>query len=174
MIRHILIVAWRNICKYKVSAGIAVVGLAMGLLCFVLCNFCARLFFSIDKVFPNYDRMAEIQIKVGEGEELQDYFAGTPPTLAGDMETAFPGQIECCTAVSYGGQMNVTFERGEKKPLVCMLYTIEVDSNFQKVFSVQLTEGNWRQLFRQKNAVVLSRSAARRIFGKQNPVGPSE
>lgn len=104
MIRHILIVAWRNICKYKVSAGIAVVGLAMGLLCFVLCNFCARLFFSIDKVFPNYDRMAEIQIKVGEGEELQDYFAGTPPTLAGDMETAFPGQIECCTAVSYGGQ----------------------------------------------------------------------
>ena len=74
MIRHILIVAWRNICKYKVSAGIAVVGLAMGLLCFVLCNFCARLFFSIDKVFPNYDRMAEIQIKVGEGEELQDYF----------------------------------------------------------------------------------------------------
>lgn len=28
-----------------------------------------------------------------------------------------------------------------------------------------------RQLFRQKNAVVLSRSAARRIFGKQNPVG---
>ena len=27
------------------------------------------------------------------------------------------------------------------------------------------------QLFRQKNAVVLSRSAARRIFGKQNPVG---
>ena len=66
MIRHILIVAWRNICKYKVSAGIAVVGLAMGLLCFVLCNFCARLFFSIDKVFPNYDRMAEIQIKVGE------------------------------------------------------------------------------------------------------------
>ena len=67
MIRHILIVAWRNICKYKVSAGIAVVGLAMGLLCFVLCNFCARLFFSIDKVFPNYDRMAEIQIKVGEG-----------------------------------------------------------------------------------------------------------
>ena len=171
MIRHILIVAWRNICKYKVSAGIAVVGLAMGLLCFVLCNFCARLFFSIDKVFPNYDRMAEIQIKVGEGGELQDYFAGTPPTLAGDMETAFPGQIECCTAVSYGGQMNVTFERGEKKPLVCMLYTIEVDSNFQKVFSVQLTEGNWRQLFRQKNAVVLSRSAARRIFGKQNPVG---
>ena len=114
MIRHILIVAWRNICKYKVSAGIAVVGLAMGLLCFVLCNFCARLFFSIDKVFPNYDRMAEIQIKVGEGGELQDYFAGTPPTLAGDMETAFPGQIECCTAVSYGGQMNVTFERGEK------------------------------------------------------------
>lgn len=171
MIRHILIVAWRNICKYKVSAGIAVVGLAMGLLCFVLCNFCARLFFSIDKVFPNYDRMAEIQIKVGEGGELQDYFAGTPPTLAGDMETAFPGQIECCTAVSYGGQMNVTFERGEKKPLVCMLYTIEVDSNFQKVFSVQLTDGNWRQLFRQKNAVVLSRSAACRIFGKQNPVG---
>ena len=130
MIRHILIVAWRNICKYKVSAGIAVVGLAMGLLCFVLCNFCARLFFSIDKVFPNYDRMAEIQIKVGEGGELQDYFAGTPPTLAGDMETAFPGQIECCTAVSYGGQMNVTFERGEKKPLVCMLYTIEVPEGF--------------------------------------------
>ena len=85
MIRHILIVAWRNICKYKVSAGIAVVGLAMGLLCFVLCNFCARLFFSIDKVFPNYDRMAEIQIKVGEGEELQDYFAGTPPTLAASL-----------------------------------------------------------------------------------------
>ena len=76
MIRHILIVAWRNICKYKVSAGIAVVGLAMGLLCFVLCNFCARLFFSIDKVFPNYDRMAEIQIKVGEGGELQDYLPG--------------------------------------------------------------------------------------------------
>ena len=92
MIRHILIVAWRNICKYKVSAGIAVVGLAMGLLCFVLCNFCARLFFSIDKVFPNYDRMAEIQIKVGEGGDTADFgrgygngFSGTDRVLYGSI-----------------------------------------------------------------------------------------
>lgn len=140
MIRHILIVAWRNICKYKVSAGIAVVGLAMGLLCFVLCNFCARLFFSIDKVFPNYDRMAGDTDQGRRRRGVAGLFCrDTADFGQGDMETAFPGQIECCTAVSYGGQMNVTFERGEKKPLVCMLYTIEVDSNFQKVFSVQLS-----------------------------------
>ena len=83
--------------------------------------------------------MAEIQIKVGEGGELQDYFAGTPPTLAGDMETAFSGTDRVLYGSILWGQNECNLRTRREKPLVCMFIRSR-STAISRRFSRQLTE----------------------------------
>ena len=38
MYGHYLKIAWRNLLKYKLQSVISILGLAVGLSCFVMCN----------------------------------------------------------------------------------------------------------------------------------------
>lgn len=167
MIWHYLKIGWRNILRYKVSAGIGIIGLAMGLLCFVFCNYCARLISDVDQGFPKHERIVEVLLKSGE----DNHWAGTPVHTITVLRDGFPGSIEQFTTVSYPGEMNVSFDREGGKAVTCVINTMEIDSLFKEVFSCRLLAGSWEQIFRPKNAVVLSRSMARKIYGDKNPLG---
>lgn len=166
MIIHYFKIAWRNILKYKVSAGIGIIGLAVGLLCFVLCCYCARLIMGADQDFPGYKRIAEISL-TNEG----DYFSGTPAHTIAALGNNFAGSVECFTSVTYAAELNVSFEQKDGRSSVFVINTLEVDPHFKDVFSCRLVAGNWERIFRQKNAVVLSRSMAAKVYGKENPLG---
>ena len=160
-------VAWRNLRKYKFSAGIGIAGLAVGLLCFVLCHYCARLVFAADSDFPNYGRIAEVLMKSGD----EEYWSGTPAGTGEMLRDVFPGKVACYTSMTYPAAMNVTFEGRKSELLTYVINTVETDTSFKDVFSVRLREGNWEQVFRQTNAVVLSRSMTRKIYGDTSPLG---
>lgn len=167
MVYHYLKVAWRHLLKYKVSASLGIMGLSMGLLCFVLCNYCARMFMDVDQAFPNHDRIAEVLIKDSDGY----YYSGSPAHTVRVLQDKFPGKAECFTSVTYPWDLNATFDLGNRKKATYILNTIETDRNFKTVFSCRLVAGSWDQILRQKNAVVLSCTMARRIYGEENPLG---
>lgn len=168
MFLHNLKVAWRNLLKYKVSVSIGVCGLAVGLLCFVLCMYCARLLWGVDQAFPNHKQIAEVMLK---SQERGYYYSGSPASTVRMLEDKFPGKTACFTAVTYDWQFNASFETDEGRQATYILNTIETDRNFRNVFSCRLITGNWEQIDRQKNAVVLSEKMARRIYGQENPLG---
>lgn len=163
---HYLKLAWRNLLKYKISAGIGVIGLAVGLLSFVFCNYCGRWIAGTDRDFPNYERMAEVTLKKGDKN-----LAGTPAWLVPHLQGGFPGVVECFSVVSYPVIANVTFENVNGKEQVRLLNLVETDLHFKDLFSVQLIAGTWELVSRQANAVVLSRTIAQQIYREQNPVG---
>lgn len=167
MFWHCLKIGWRHLLRYRISAGIAVAGLAVGILCFVLCTYCARLLSGVDQEFPHHKRIAEVLIKERDG----GYFSGSPASMVKVLGDKFPGKVECFTAVTYPWELNASFELEEGKRADYIVNWIEADTNFRKVFSCRLLAGNWEQIDRQKNAVVLSRTAARKIYGEGNPLG---
>ncbi len=167
MFWHCLKIGWRRLLRYKISAGIAVMGLTVGIVCFVLCTYCARLLSGVDEEFPHHKRIAEVLIK----EEDGDYFSGSPAHMVRVLGDKFPGKVEYFTAVTYPCELNASFELGEGKTVDYIVNWIETDTNFRKVFSCRLLKGSWEQIDRQKNVVILSRTAARKIYGEGNPLG---
>lgn len=167
MFFHYLKTGCRNMLKYKISAGIGIVGLAVGLLCFVLCNYCVHLLTDVDKGFPDYERIAEVRIKNEKGE----FYAGTPSSTVKVLEDKFPAKIECLTSVTYPESMNVSFVQKDGTLTTHLLQLVETDAKFRDVFSCRLVSGDWRQIDGQKNAVVLSSTMARKIYGEESPLG---
>lgn len=166
MIYHYLKVAWRNLLKNKVAASLGIIGLSMGLLCFVLCNYCVRMLMDVDRAFPNHERIAEVSIKDEKG-----YFAGTPAHMVKVLKDQFPGKVECYTSVTYPWDLNASFELENGKKATFILNTIETDRNFRTIFPFRLIAGSWDQIIQQNNAVILSRTMARRIYGEESPLG---
>ena len=167
MFLHYLKISLRHLLKYKLSAGIGILGLSVGLLCFVLCCYCARLLLEVDQAFPHYRQLAEVLIKDEEGK----YFSGTPAHIVGVLEDQFPGKVACFTSVTYPWKLNATFEFDGRKTATYVMNVVETDRHFQEVFSCHLTAGNWERVVQQKNAVVLSKSMARKMYGEESPLG---
>ena len=107
MFWHHLKIAWRNLLKYKISAGIGVMGLAVGLVCFVLCMYSARLLMGIDEAFPNHKRIAEVALK---DPVKKYYFSGSPAHTVNVLANQFPGKTESFTRVTYPWKFNAAFE----------------------------------------------------------------
>ena len=73
MIIHNIIVAVRNIWKYKTQNLISILGLSVALLCFSICLYCTRYIYSTDHCFENLDRLVQVTTadkETGKAKEL--------------------------------------------------------------------------------------------------------
>lgn len=167
MLRHYITVALRNLLKHKGQTLISIIGLAVGLLCFALCTYLIRYWMNEDDGFTNKERIAEI-VLVSENEYL---ISGTPASLAIDIRNKQFSGIERITRASYNRPENLSFEVSETKVLPYKLYAMEADTNFLAVFERQLVAGNPSVVNTQPNMLLLSQTAAKRIYGDKNPIG---
>lgn len=167
MIQHYLTVALRNLLKNKGQTLISVTGLAVGLFCFALCTYLLRYWMNEDNEFNNKKRIAEIVLVQDDGHLV----SGTPAFLGVDIRNKQFPIIECITRATYNNPENLSFEISESKTLPYQLYVMETDTNFITVFDRHLVCGDISAINKQPNTLLLSQSAAKRIYGGENPVG---
>ena len=165
MFYHYLKVAVRQILKYRTQNLISIVGLGVCLLCFSICLYVGRFILTTDHCFENRNRIAEIRLAMKSGKE----FSGTPAPLTSHLRQMLWSEVEALTYVAYPDKRAFDVETKEDEmfpfaPLTCM----EVDSCFRQVFSPRIIAGTWHAAAQTPNAVVLTESLARRLFGK-NP-----
>lgn len=162
MILHYLKIAFRNLCKYKMQNIISIIGLAVGLLCFCICIYCGRFVESTNHCFPNYNRIAELSLYDSQADR---YFSGTPTQLSEELRTWHMEEAEAISCVTFSRERPYYIEISADKVLPYDLETIEVDSCYDKVFTPKMVAGHWKMASQAPNSVILSRSAAIRIFG---------
>lgn len=161
MITHYFKVAVRNLLKYKTQNFISIVGLAVGLFCFCLCFYISRFIGSVDKCFENHERIAEIILTIPEeGRDINGVSGKLVPDLRQREWTA----IEGFTFVSYPQSKIFTINSANKEMLPYKLTLMETDSLYKRVFTPKLITGTWEQASHTKNAIVLTRQAARLLF----------
>ena len=73
MIIHNIIVAVRNIWKYKTQNLISILGLSVALLCFSICLYCTRYIYSTDHCFENLDRLVQVTTADKETGKAKSY-----------------------------------------------------------------------------------------------------
>lgn len=168
MIRHYLKMALRQIARNKTQYVLSVAGVAIGMLCFSLITYYVRKNNNQYNAWPNADRIAHFYVKPVNGGREQAYIPGKE--LQRLMDKPVAGIEQVAYYESYT-EANITICRDEKTetPFICSFCSMT--PGFIPIFSLKTTDGN-TPAFGKEN-VLVSESAALRLFGKENPVGKS-
>jgi putative ABC transport system permease protein len=164
MFRHYLTIALRNFRKHKVYSAINLLGLAIGIACCLLILTYIKDEWTYDRFHKNADTIYRVvsSFKSPTGEVKLS--SQTQPPLAPALKQEFP---EVKEVVRYWRWANVV--RYQDKLLTEPVYF--ADPALLTVFSFPLLEGGPAHALDEPNAVVLSRSAAKRYFGEAAPLG---
>ena len=165
MFRHNLLVSWRNIKRNKGYTAINVIGLAVGLACFILIGMFVKYEYSYDTFHEKADRVYRIA-KENPGEFYlgTNRFAVTPAPLVASLREEFP-EVEYATQIR---QVNGLFELGDQP---CYEDGIYATKEFFEVFTFPVIRGQPQTMLAEPNIIILTESMAQKYFESSDPVG---
>ena len=169
MLRHNALIAYRNFLRYKSSFFINLIGLSSGLACALLIFLWVDDELSIDKFHTHSDRLYQVKENVN-----QDGSMITRVTTAGPTAETLAREMP---EVEYA--VTNTFERIFQEVLTVDDNDIKAgalyaSSDFFKLFSFELLQGNKNQVLADKKSIVITEDLAMRLFGTtENIIGKS-
>ncbi len=166
MFRNYIKTAWRNVWKSKFYAGINMLGLATGLTTAILLLLWIQDEKSFDRFYKDHDRIYQVSAHFDFSGDKQ-VWTGVPAPLS-VYAHSIP-QIE--SSVRIKDDWGISVRRPESREYITDLHTAFVDSSFFSVFDVKLVYGNPQNPLPDMNAVLLTKSVAKRIFGTDEVTG---
>jgi len=170
MLHNYIKIAYRSLLNKKVYAGINIFGLSIGIACCLFIFQYVAYEYSFDRFNANYSqiyRVIKATAQVGDQpapEATVGWAMG--PALAQELP-----EIEYI--VRLHPEENNAFITNPSQP--DRVFEEErayyVDSSFFQVFSYPILLGNYKQPLAKPGTVMLSESAAKKYFGKENPIG---
>ncbi len=164
MFRHYLITAARALAHHKLYSFINIVGLSIGLAAAVLIALYVRDELSYDDWIPDTANLYRL--------EATFHIPGTSPTrfamASFPVVTAIRGQIPQVQESIHVQPEPMTVNVGDRQFRETITF---VDPNFFQVIELPLVEGDPAHVLAQPESVVLSQSAARKLFGTADPIG---
>jgi putative ABC transport system permease protein len=163
MFFNYLKVAFRNLLRNRVYSLINLGGLAHGLACCLLIVSFIGYEYSFDRFHTNGDRLYRILFDyAGYGGGVSDE---TPAGIYGTLSAEYP-EIQSVIRLRYASPvLNIN---GRQIVANGFLWA---DSGFFNAFSFKLLKGDPSAVLRDPNSVVLTQSAARQVFGDDDPIG---
>ena len=157
MLKHYIVITWRNIRNNKVFTLINIFGLSIGLACTFIIWLWIKYEVSYDKFNVNKNRLYKVS--------YQNSSYILPAPLAKYLSGEFP-EIKYATVYQNLNEVKLTIEdKG--------YYSNGVFANetFFKMFSFPLLEGDKESVFTNPNSIVITQSLAKKFFGNENPIG---
>lgn len=163
MFRNYLKIALRNIVRNKIFSIINILGLAIGLACFILIFLWVKDETGYDRFHENADRLYRLLQKDHANPEF--IWTTTPTPLGPVLKEKIP-EVEAFTRFWFGGSLvkyedKIFFEDEIRL----------VDPYFFHMFTFPFVEGDIESALPNIDAIVLTESTARKYFGDEDPVG---
>ncbi|MDW3193340.1 MAG: ABC transporter permease [Cytophagales bacterium] len=167
LLANYLKVSWRNIMRQKRYSFFNVVGLVIGITCFILVSVFVAHERSFDGFYENVDNIYHIFDHSPEDTYLgSSYYAVTPAQLASTLVADYP-EVQHATTVAEGKSLlsyndeNHWYEKG--------LYT---DKEFFQLFShPKFIEGDAQTAFEHPASIVLTTSLVAKMFSDGRAMG---
>ncbi|HEY1871820.1 MAG TPA: ABC transporter permease, partial [Chitinophagaceae bacterium] len=165
MIKNYLLLAVKNFRKQKLFSLINILGLTVGITCCLMIFLFILNEFSYDKFHKNGENIYRVmRVAVTNGEKRNIPWLSPPYAQA--LLNDYPDAVKSAVRVQPDNDLisynNVSFN--EKK-----IYL--TDSNFFEFFSFKLLEGDPRTVLRDPLSIVMTRTAAKKYFGNEDPIG---
>jgi putative ABC transport system permease protein len=166
MLKNFFLTSFRKMLRHKGFTIINVTGLAIGLAACILILLFILDELSYDRFHKKSDRIYRITAHGVFGDnEFNSTF--TPVPLAASMCDEFP-EVEQITRLLLRPQRTIHVSDDKTLTEDRFFYA---DSSFFKVFSFRLIEGDPNTVLLHPGSIVLTKSAAKRYFGDEDPIG---
>lgn len=163
MIKHYLKVAFRNLMKYKTQSLVSIIGLAVGFTCFAL----SALWIRYEMTYDNFHEGAERIYLAGSSFRLYgDGFSYNSSSFLADYLAKNCPEIEKVCCIFYDWEEKKIKNEDTEFPV----RQIEVDSSFISMFNIKVLDGD-NHLQLKKDEIAITENTAKRIFGKESPIG---
>ncbi len=167
MLKNYFNVAFRNLLKHKFYSLINILGLSIGLTCFLMISLYVVDELSYDQFHSDADRIYRMDFSgTINGSEFITALASAPtgPT----MPAEFPEVEE---SIRFRGSGNWTVRRKEETNAYNEEDVVFVDKNFFTFWDFNLINGDPETCLERPNTLVISQSNAKKIFGDDDPIG---
>ena len=165
MFRNYWVVALRNLNRQKSFGALNILGLAIGLGTCILIALYIRDELSFDGWHTKGDRIYRVIRETRAGGQ-SDYLPFTSGALAGALERDFP-EVEKAVRL-WAGEVDVRVD--DKK---FQLSAWIADPELFEIFDLPFAQGDPQTAFPNPNAIAIAESAAKRLFGNDDPIGKS-
>ena len=167
MLSNYIKLAWRNLIRNKNYSLINILGLTIGLTCFMLIMLYVNHEWSYDKFHADGDQIYRVALERKYPGRSRSY-AIIPHSYAQTIRDEIPSVEESCRLFFFGGN-NLQFKIDDQSfEETSFMWS---DSTFFELFDISLLQGDPSQVLNAPNEVVLTRSAARKYFGQTDPIG---
>ena len=163
VLKSYILIAWRNLLRNRVTSVIHILGLMLGLTSGILISLVLLNMINWNRFHKNYANIQRLELNQTVNGNI---FTGstTPAPLAPALLAAYPGIRYAVRTI--GSQSLVRF--GDKALYQQGLYT---EPDFFKLMTFPALEGNPAATLGNPNSIVLTQSAALRLFGKIDALG---
>lgn len=164
MLSNLLKYSLRALSRQKAHVFINIVGLSVGMVCSMIIALFIIHEVSYDRFNEKKDRIYKVILngKLG-GQEVKVSYTAAP--IGPAMKSDFP-EVEDFLRMNPWGETIIRY--GEKG--FTETDFVEADSSFFNFFSIKLLRGRTEDVLNEPHTLVLSESAAKRIFGGEDPV----
>jgi putative ABC transport system permease protein len=168
VLKHYIIQALRSFWRFRVTAVVNLLGLSLALVCFI------ATYLFLDSLLRNGDRQfSKAQRTYALTEELWTTptnrmipaFPESDPGVARYLRADLPRVEAIARALNLGTMAATADDRGAD------LFVAAVDPEFLKIFDLKPLEGQLRDALGSTHSVIITASAALRLFGTRNVVG---
>jgi len=166
MIKNYFKIAWRNLVRNRTFSIINILGLAIGLSCFLLISLYVLDELSYDKANPNADRIYRINSDIRFGGSEMNMSMSSDMT-AQTMKKDYP-QVEQFTRI-YNSNGSKLIKKGDA--FINEQDIAHVDSTFFEIFPFPAISGDTHTALNEPNTVVITETAAKKYFGSVNAIG---
>ncbi|HTD92496.1 MAG TPA: ABC transporter permease [Chitinophagaceae bacterium] len=166
MIKNYFKIAFRNLWRHRVFSFINILGLTVGMTAFFLIFSYVKFELSYDSFNTKANRIYRVVADLKTPTETLNT-SGPAWAVAPNIQGEFP-EVEA--AVRFSND-NMLIRRGDVKFQEDKMAW--ADSAFFHVFDYKLLKGDPNTALKDILNVVLSESAAKKYFGKENPIGQS-
>lgn len=164
MLKNYLKIAARNLFKNKTYSFINIGGLALGLAISMLIGLWIHDEMAFNTHFKSYNRIAQVLMNKTNNGEIRTRFT-QPYPLADELRSIYGNDFNHVVMSSFPGDNVLSY--GEKN---LNEHGAFMEKDALSLFSFNMLKGNHNAL-NDPNAIVISASAAKAIFGNEEPMG---
>ncbi len=165
MLRNYLAAALRSLARNRFYAAINTAGLALGLAVSILIFLFVRDELSYEQFIPGYQDVYRLSVvtHLSFGPQIID---PSPPDVAGWLKLDFPTLRAVARLISSPHSLR----HGNVESSETVFWA---DPDFFRVFPLPAIAGDLQSALRRPDGVVLTRTLARKYFGRDAPIGES-
>jgi putative ABC transport system permease protein len=166
MLKHYVTQALRSFWRFRVTAGVNLLGLVLAVVCFVASYLYIDSLVRGDMHFPKASRTYALTQELWRsGSKLIPAYPSAGPPAAAYLRVDFPGLEAVARALPLGPQSAAADERKAD------VKTVAIDPEFLKIFDFDFKAGEPASAVTSAHSAIITERTAERLFGKGQALG---